>query len=535
MQGSTLASDHSVVAEPKHFAGHGSPEGGLNTAPVHAGEREVRSVFLRSFQPAVEWAGARGIMAAYHEIDGVPCTANPWLLNNVLRGEWGFKGFVLSDLGAIDMLHSVHHVAATEADAVRLAIKSGVDMQFYDFGHDTFQNALIDGVAKGALSVADLDRAVSHVLRVKFELGLFDHPYIDPDLHPKVSRNADHLATSLRSSRESICLLKNAKGILPLPMNLETVAVIGPNATTARTGDYTETYNLHPVSLREGIQSLLGSKTKVIASDGADVGHAVELAKLANVVVMGLGERNGISGEGSDRSSLNLPDNQEELLEAVVATGKPVVLVLENGRPLALSWAAHHVDAIIEAWYPGEFGGRALAETIFGLNNPAGRLPISFPESVGVIPNFYAHDPSKGDHYVDGSAKPVWPFGFGLSYTSFTYSDLRIQSNKNGFEVTCTVANTGKRQGDEVVQLYERADTSSVATPVRSLKGFRRIRLSPSQSASVKFELGRYELEVWGSERKWRVEPGSYQVWAGGSSEATLEGRFTVSRQQIWR
>jgi beta-glucosidase len=529
MQGESLASDHNVISEPKHFAGHGSPEGGINTSPVHAGEREVRSVFLKSFEPAIRNSGARGVMAAYHEIDGVPCAGNSWLLNEVLRGEWGFKGFVLSDLGAINMLYSSHHVAATEGDAVRLAIRSGVDMQFYDFSHATFQNALIDGIKSGKLKMAELDRAVSHVLRVKFELGLFDHPFVDTNLHPKVSRRDDHLQTSFQSALESICLLKNADGLLPLKKDVGTIAVIGPNAVTARTGDYTAVRGVNAISILSGIETVVGSKSKVVSDDGSEIGRAVAVAANADVVVLGLGERDGISGEGSDRSSLTLPDNQERLLEAVAATGKPCVLVLENGRPLSIPWAAEHIPAILEAWYPGEFGGTAVADTLFGRNNPSGHLPITFPTTVGAIPNFYNHDPSKGERYVDGTAKPVWPFGFGLSYTDFSYSQLKVTHQGGKYVVTGQVANTGSVAGDAVVQLYERAETSSVATPVRSLRGFSRVHLEPGQSKGVQFTLGAYELEIWGAGHRWTVEPGTYRVWLGGSSQADLTTTFNVA------
>lgn len=523
MQGDSLATDHTVISEPKHFAGHGSPEGGLNTSPVHAGEREVRSIMLRSFEPAIREGNARGVMAAYHEIDGVPCASNSWLMTSVLRGEWGFRGFVLSDLGAINELWSRHHVAATREEAVRMAVTAGVDMQFYDFPHDVFQNALISK----EMSRTALDTAVSRVLRVKFELGLFDHPYVDPGLHARVRRSDANLSLSLKSAREAMCLLKNEGGLLPLKKDLATIAVIGPNAATLRMGDYTAVQGVHAPSMLDMIRQL-SPKSQLLFDEGTDIEAAVAKARQSSVVILGFGERDGISGEGSDRSNLDLPDNQEALLEAVVATGKPVVLVLTNGRPLTISWAAAHVPAILEAWYPGEFGGLAIAETLFGNNNPAGRLPISFPRSIGAIPAYYNHDTSKDGKYVDGGMQALFPFGFGLSYTTFTYGNLQTQVKGTSATVSVDVTNTGAREGDDVVQLYLHADTSSVETPGRSLKGFQRIHLAAGEKRTVVFRLTPYELEVWGAGRRWSVEKGTRTIWVGGNSTASLRGKFVV-------
>jgi len=522
--GDSLNTDHTVVSEPKHFAGHGSPEGGNNTSPVHIGERELRTVMLKSFEPAIRQGHAMGVMAAYHEIDGIPITADPFLLKKVLRQEWGFRGFVLSDLGAIEHLYSRHHVVATQAEAACLAIQSGVDMQFYDLKHDTFQNALIDCVHKGKLSIANVNRATGDILRVKFELGLFDHPMIDPTLNAKVHRSPEHLAVSLRSARESMTLLKNEGHLLPLSPSTQRIAIIGPNANVARYGDYEDEANGEHISLLQGIQQL-APKASITFDEGNDIPAAVAKAKEADVVILGLGERQGISGEGHDRTSLDLPGTQEALLEAVSATGKPVVLVLENGRPLTINWARQHVPAILEAWYPGEFGGKAIAETLFGQNNPAGRLTITFPQTVGQLPDFYNYDPSRTHNYVDSDGKPLFPFGFGLSYTTFVYSDLAVQTPRNDRDdiiATVNVTNTGNREGDEVAQLYIREDTSSVETPVRSLAGFSRIHLKPQETRTVTFRVPQNRLAIWSVDRKWVVESGNYTVWAGGSSQASL-------------
>ena len=530
-QGDSLSSDHTVIAEPKHFAGHGSPEGGTNMSPVHIGERELRSVMLKSFEPSFREGHAMATMAAYHEIDGIPVTADPMLLKTILRQEWGFQGFVLSDLGAIERLYKVHHVAATPKDAACMAIRSGVDMQFYDFAHDIFQEALIDCVQEHTLPMADLDRAVRGVLRVKFQLGLFDRPFVDPSRRDMVYRSPQHLAVSLQSARESMTLLKNAGGLLPLSKSITSIAVVGPNAKVARYGDYEKEQNGLHVSLLDGLRKEMPD-AKIEFDEGKDIGAAVDKVKRAEVVILGLGERPGISGEGFDRTSLDLPDNQEQLLEAIVATGKPVVLVLENGRPLTIPWAAANVPAILEAWYPGEFGGQVIAETLFGENNPAGRLPVTFPRNVGQLPDFYNTDPSRKRKYVNDDGEPLFPFGFGLSYTTFSYDHLLVHTPRpashDPLQVSVEVTNTGDREGDDVAQLYIRQDTSSVETPERSLKGFSRVHLRPHESRIVTFVVRQPELAIWDANSRWVTEPGTFTLWAGGNSRAELTTKFIL-------
>jgi len=532
-QGETLESDHNVVAEPKHFAGHGSPEGGTNTSPVHIGERELRSVMLKPFEPAIRDGKAMGVMAAYHEIDGIPITADPFLLKKILRQEWDFHGFVLSDLGAIQRLYNVHHVAATPEEAVCLAIKSGVDMQFYDFSHEVFQKALVNCIREGSLPHSDLDRAVGSVLRVKFALGLFDHPFTDPGLRARTYRSQAHLDLTLEAARQSMTLLKNEGHLLPLSKSIRKIAVIGPNADIARYGDYEKESNGAHISLLDGIRALVPEAT-VEFDAGKDIATAAATARNADVVILGLGEWQGVSGEGFDRTDIGLPGNQEQLLEAVVAAGKPVVLVLENGRPLTIGWAREHVPAILEAWYPGEFGGKAIAETLFGDNNPAGRLTITFPRSVGQLPDFYNFDPSRTHKYVDDDGAPLFPFGFGLSYTSFRYDHLVVHGPTAGsdgeVQVTVYVTNDGSRRGEEVAQLYVREDVGSVETPDRALKGFSRIALNPGETKNVTFRIPQSQLAVWNAESEWKVEAGNYTIWVGGSSQASLTAQFVISR-----
>jgi beta-glucosidase len=404
-------------------------------------------------------------------------------------------------------------------------------MQFYDLEHESFQRALIDCVHHGTLAPGDLDRAVCSVLRVKFVLGLFDRPYVDPALNTKEHRSPEHLNVSLKSARESMTLLKNEDNVLPLSKMLQRIAIIGPNGDVARYGDYEKEENGAHVSVLDGIRALLPDAS-VTFDDGADIPRAVASASAAEIVVMGLGEKQGISGEGFDRSSLDLPGNQEQLLEAVAATGRPVVLVLENGRPLTIDWAKKHIPAILEAWYPGEFGGKAIAETLFGDNNPAGRLTITFPQTVGQLPDYYNSDPSWVEKYVDLDGMPLFPFGFGLSYTTFRYDHLAVRpptaGSKGDVEIRVDITNTGVRTGDEVAQIYLREDVSSVETPRRSLVGFSRIRLKPQETRILTFHVPQQQLAIWNAEGKWVVEPGNYTVWAGGSSLATLAAKFIL-------
>jgi len=346
-----------------------------------------------------------------------------------------------------------------------------------------------------------------------------------------VDRSPEHLAISLNSARQSMTLLRNEGNLLPLSRSLERIAVIGPNGNVARYGDYEKEENGARISVLDGIHKLV-PQADVVFDDGKDISHAVVKARDAQVVVMALGERQGISGEGFDRSSLDLPGEQEQLLEAVAATGKPVVLVLENGRPLSIPWAKEHIPAILEAWYPGEFGGQAVAETLFGENNPAGRLTITFPRSTGQLPDFYNADPSRVHKYVGDDGKPLFPFGFGLSYSTFRYDHLAVRApaigSKENVIVTVEVTNTSDREGDEVAQLYVRQDVSSVETPELSLKGFSRVHLEPHETRSVTFAVPLTELAIWNREKKWVVEPGSYTAWVGGSSEASLSMKWSL-------
>jgi beta-glucosidase len=355
---------------------------------------------------------------------------------------------------------------------------------------------------------------------------------VDEGLDRTVRRSQEHLHLSLEVARESMCLLQNRNNLLPLKKNLRRIAVIGPNAELVRLGDYadaaTETAGYGMLSQ---IKNIVSPQTKIDFSAGRDIQAAVALAKRADVVILALGENSRISGEGHDRSELDLPGNQENLLEAVAKTGVPAVLVLQNGRALTIPWAVEHVSAILEAWYPGEFGGRAIAETLFGDNNPAGRLPVSFPISVGQLPVFYNHFPSRNNSYIDEPDSPLFVFGFGLSYTAFKYGNLTVTGPKQGNDdvlVSFDLANTGAREGDEVAQLYVRQTTASVATPIIALKGFSRVHLTSGQVRHLTLRLKQSDLAVWGATQTWKIEPGEYKVTVGGNSDAHLSAGFLL-------
>jgi beta-glucosidase len=530
-QGDSLADPGSVVAEIKHFVAYGSPESGGNTSPTHIGERELRTVMLKSMEPAIRDGHAMAVMAAYEEIDGIPVTADPHLLIDILRNEWHFKGFVLSDLGAIRHLYDRHFIAATPKDAICRAINSGVDMQFYDFDHDTFQGAIHSGIADHTLSIKAVDRAVSCILRVKFMLGLFEHPEVDTGLVATTLRSPAHLALSLQSARESMTLLKNEGNLLPLSKSLNRIAIIGSNADKPQYGDYADEKKGARVTLLQGVKHLLPNAA-VTYSDGENIDTAISSVKKSEIAILALGEGQGTSGEGFDRSNLDLPENQQALLQAVVATGVPTVLVLQNGRPLTLNWASKHVPAILEAWYPGEFGGTAIAETLFGDNKPAGRLTITFPQTVGQLPDFYNFDPSKKTWFIDNSGAPLFPFGFGLTYTTFVYKNLHVVTPHTGSNddvlVHVDIQNSGSVESDEVAQLYFRENVTSVETPVRSLGDFTRIPLRPGQTRTITFHLKQKQFAVWDEHGRWANEPGTFTVWAGGSSMADLSTTFTL-------
>lgn len=568
-RGPGFASDR-VLATAKHFAVHGQPEGGTNCAPGNYAERDVRQFFLAPFQTAVQTANVAAIMPSYNEINGIPSHKNKWLLQQVLRDEWSFDGIVVSDAGGINDLVRLHHVAADRADAARQALAAGVDYELSLEG-DNYFCALKELVTAGLLPEATIDTAVARLLQKKFELGLFANPYSDPQQAAAVVGCPAHRALALEAARKTIVLLKNeplplnnGRPLLPLAANtLRRVAVIGPNAAPLLQGGYSLQAE-GGVSALDGIRHYLEPGVAVVYAEGcriteegggwqgwwrdiatlpdpdedaARIAAAVALAQTADVAILALGENEAVCREGwsqthlGDRDSLDLPGAQEALLQAVAATGTPVVLLLFNGRPLSIPWAAEHIPAIVECWYLGQAGGTAVAEMLFGEVNPSGKLPITFPRSVGQLPAFYNHKPSAKRGYLFSDAAPLFPFGHGLSYTTFHYSDLQVAVTAVApvsVTVMVTVRNSGPCAGDEVVQLYVRDCLSSVTRPQQELKGLRRVTLQPGESRQLAFTLTHDDLALWDEGMAWTVEPGEFEVMVGGSTAAAARGRFTV-------
>ena len=527
LQGTSLDHADAVISEPKHFGVHSIPEAGSNTSPVSVGEREARTSFLYVFERAVRDGGAMGIMAAYHELDGIPCVDNKWLLTDVLRKEWGFKGFVLSDLGAIRMTLENHKVATDTSDALSQTFKAGMNMQFYDFDHQGFRQAMMHALDKKLLSDEDLNRAVHDVLKVKFLLGLFDHPFSDTSLVSRVIHTKENQELALKAAREGICLLKNENEVLPIKKSIRSIAVVGPLASSIYLGGYSND-DAKGISILDGLKQRAGNSLQINwIKDSVKVPavyqkKAVEMAEKSDMVIVVLGEDTKVVGEGKDRADLSLDEIQLDLVKALNKTGKPIVVVLFNGRPLTINWVAENIPSILETWFSGEKGGLAIADVLLGNVNPSGKLPITFPRSIGQVPFYYNHKPTSRHVYVDEVNTPLFPFGLGLSYTSFEYTDLQITPGKIPVSGTATISvkikNTGKVEGTEVVQLYIRDEISSVTTPIISLKGFSRINLKPGESGTCSFELGPEQLSLWNREMKRVVEPGEFKIMAGSSS-----------------
>ena len=565
LQGSSL--EHGIVATAKHFAGYGMSEGGMNWAPPHLGWREMREVYLFPFEAAVREAKLASIMPAYHELDGIPCGTSSELLAEILREEWGFDGTVVSDYFAINTLAEYHHIARSKADAASMAMEAGLDAEL-PFT-DCYGSPLREAVLQGRIPETLVDISVRRVLNQKMALGLFENPYVDAGQVAFDTAEQRQLARSI--AQKSIVLLKNEGDLLPLSKQIGSVAVIGPNADSVRNlfGDYSypahretqlEQVNQNNVfnmplpeevqiaedfipslSVLAAIRAKVGPNAHIHYARGCDVldgstdgfAEAIEVARQADIAIVVVGDKAGLandctSGEARDRASLNLPGVQGQLVKAVSDTGTPVVLVLVNGRPASLEWVADSVPAIVEAWFPSEEGANAIADVLFGDVNPGGKLPITFPRSVGQVPIFYAHRPSGGrshwkEHYVETSAKPLYPFGHGLSYTCFQFSNLRIEPTvvQAGDAVTIQVdvSNTGNAAGDEVVQLYMHQDVPYVTRPVKELKGFKRVTLEPRQTRTVTFRVAVNQLGYYDRDNNVVVEPGMVNLMVGSSSE----------------
>lgn len=562
--------DQRVVATLKHFAAHGIPDGGLNQNPVHVPPREFREVFLMPFEAAIKEAGALSLMPAYHELDGVPCSASKELLTNILHDQWDFEGVVVSDYVAIEQLRVPHFVAETKIDAAVLALEAGIDIELP--GTDCYGDPLRAALEQGLIDIALVDRSVSRLLQMKFQLGLFENPYVDAGQVMSTLDTPEQRALAREIAVKGIVLLKNENDLLPLDKEIASIAVIGPSADSPRQllGDYA--FPCHVESLLESIENnalnyvlpdpallksgglgvemtsvldvlkqRVSSKTQVNYAQGCEANsisregfaEAVKAAQRSDVALLFLGDKSGLtvactSGETCDSVNISLPGVQQELLEAVHATGTPIVVVLNTGRPVAIPWMAEHVPAILEMWQPGEEGPDAIADVLFGDANPGGKLPITFPRHVGQIPTYYYRKPSGGrSHwkgpYVSFSNEPLYPFGYGLSYTRFELRNLRLDRKQakagERIAIQVDVANVGPRDGDEVVQLYVHDEIASVARPIKELKGFRRVCIAANEVKTVTFELAVNQLAFYNREMKFVVEPGTVRIMVGTSSE----------------
>lgn len=546
---------HNVITTPKHFVAHGSPSGGLNLASVAGSERELRSLYLKPFAAVIREANPYSVMNAYHSYEAIPIAASKKILTKILRDELGFKGYISSDWGSVDMLRYFHQTAADKAEAAKQAVLAGVDVEV-----DGDCYAKLDSLVKaGALAESEVDKCVSRILTAKFAMGLFDER-ATPDFEnlEKVIHRPEAQQLALEAARESAILLKNQGDILPLNVEkLKALAIIGPNADKVQFGDYMWTNdNKYGVTPLQGIRKLVGDKVTIHYAKGCEIHsrdqsgfeEAVSAARRSDLAILFVGSMSGspgrpypnsISGESFDLSDIALAGAQEDLIKAVKATGKPVVVVLVAGKPFAIPWVKDHCEAVVVQWYGGEQEGNAIAEVLFGLVNPSGKLNVSFPQSVGHLPVFYNYYPTDkgfyhlpgtpekpGRDYVFSDTKPVWAFGTGLSYTSFKYLNMSVSQDKFTEDQSCTikveVENVGKQDGKEVVQLYVRDKVSSVVTPVKELKRFEKVLIKAGETKEVTFHLPMKELSLWNAEMQEVVEPGEFELQVGTASDNIL-------------
>ena len=557
----TSLQKYNLVATPKHFAVYSIPVGGRDgktrTDP-HVAPREMRTLYIEPFRMAFQEAGALGVMSSYNDYDGEPITGSYHFLTEILRQEWGFKGYVVSDSEAVEFISNKHKVADTYEDGIAQAVNAGLNVRTHFTPPADFILPLRKAVDDGKISQETLDKRVAEILRIKFWLGLFDNPYRGNGKQAEqIVHSKEHQAVSLEAARQSLVLLKNETHLLPLSKSIRSIAVIGPNADEqtqliCRYGPA----NAPIKTVYQGIKELL-PHAEVIYKKGCDIidphfpeseildfpktaeevrlmEEAIHAAKQAEVVVMVLGGNELTVREDRSRTSLNLPGRQEELLKAVCATGKPVILVMLDGRASSINYAAAHIPAILHAWFPGEFCGQAVAEALFGDYNPGGRLAVTFPKSVGQIPFAFPFKPGSDESSSTSVYGALYPFGHGLSYTTFTYSDLHISPSYQGVQgdihVSCKIKNTGKIKGDEVVQLYLRDEISSVTTYTKVLRGFERISLEAGEEQTVHFRLRPQDLGLWDKNMNFRVEPGSFKVMLGASStDIRLHGQFEIT------
>jgi beta-glucosidase len=544
-QGTDLSAPDAILACAKHFAAYGAAEGGRDYAGAELSEGTLREVYLPPFKAAVD-ADVGTLMSAFESLNRVPASANRHLLDDILRREWKFRGFVVSDWDAVAELIN-HGIASSKQQAAIKAIRAGVDMDMWDDSYRTLAAAVRDG----RLAQSTVDTAVRRVLRAKFLVGLFDDPYTDLRAAAAATRTPENHEAARRVAQRSIVLLRNDGNLLPLPKSGRRIAVIGPLADSKEDmlGPWaSQGKGAEAVSALEGIRAAVPPATLILHERGSGIldgtqeqlAAAIEVVRQADVTIAVLGESREMSGEAASRSSLELPGQQLQLLQSAVATGKPVVLVLLSGRPLAISWAAEHVPAIVQAWFLGTEGGSALADMLFGDVSPSGKMPITIPRTTGQVPIYYSHlrsgrPPDAEDKftskYIDLPLGPLFPFGFGLSYTRFEYSDLKVSSKTmqadGEVRVSADVRNAGERPGDEIVQFYVAGSAASISRPVKELRQFQRVTLRPGETRRVEFAVVRDHLRFW-SNGGWIVEPGEFKVWIGPSSATGLEGKFQL-------
>jgi beta-glucosidase len=569
-QGDDLSAPDSIMACVKHFAGYGAAVGGRDYDSSDISDEQMQNIYLPPFHAAVH-AGAASVMSAYMDLNGVPATGNRWLLHDVLRKDWGFHGLVVSDWDSVPSLVT-HGFAATPEDAAVRAVNAGVDMEMTS---TSFRTYLADAVKKKLVTESTIDDAVRSILLAKYKLGLFKNPYVSLERSQKELVSPEQRSVSRAIAAKTAVLLRNENHLLPLKKDLRTIALIGPLIESQPDVMGSWSLGAHPqdtVTVVEGLKrSLASTGTKLLATKGVEIergqpsifddqfpspkptlttdaqkqaefNHAIDLVRQADVAVLVLGEAQTMSGERASRSTLTLPGKQEQLLEAAVATGKPLVLVLLNGRPLNITWASQHVPAILDVWYPGTEAGDAIADLLFGDAVPGGKLPVTWPRSVGQVPIYYARNltqiPNDPDtRYWDGSSAPLYPFGYGLSYTTFSLSDLRTSAKAvqagESVDVSIDVRNTGSVIADEVVQLYTHQRAGSASRPVRELKGFRRITLKPSERQTVTLKLDTHDLGFWSTQTRSRsIEPGVFDLWVGTDSNATEHTTLEVTPQR---
>lgn len=541
LQGFDISAPDKLVSFLCHYPGQSQPVSGFERGAMEISERKFREVFLPSFATGIKKYGALGVMATYPAIDGVAVHSSEKILTKILREELDFKGIVVSEGGGLGTIVTERH-AATQKEAGILAIKAGVDVGISI--EDAYMGGLIENVHEGKISMKEVDQAVSRLLRLKFQMGLFEHPYVDPEYAVSIVNSKEHSEIALQAAREGIVLLKNEKKILPLKKDIKTIAVIGPNADAAisQLGDYFP-HNIpqHIVTVLEGIKNKVSPKTKITYVKGCDfikdtpneIEKAKTVAKNADIAIVVIGEDGGVTnGEGHDMANLDLTGRQEELLKAVYATGTPTIVVLINGRPLSIRWTSENIPAIVEAWMCGEQGGNAIADVLFGDYNPSGKLPITVPRHIGQYPFYYNHSATKDDtRYIDMPGTPLYEFGYGLSYTTFEYTNLQIRSKEIGgeVEISLDVKNIGGRKGNEVVQLYINDIISSTSKPVKELKGYEKVALEPGEKKTVQLKLLPEDLSLFDRDMNFIVEPGTFEVMIGSSSkDIRLKGEFEV-------